>query len=169
MKTDTASANNGFNFTRLDGTTFSARYAPFTGARMDGLVRVLKDYKDIAYRIDEMLGALTISPGLLDSDESMKPAKPLLEEYLSERGDKEKIRKSLIKLFGGRLTAEDMAMNTLCHRKFIQIMVLETVLSEEDLALVKSDVTGEFWGNQDAFEVKSAGESFRKVVLKFTE
>ena len=169
MKADTAQANNGFEFTRLDGTTFTARYAPFTGVRMDGLVKALKNYTDIAFRIDETLGALTISPELLDTDESMKAAKPLLKEYLSETGNKEKIRKSLIKLFGGKLTDEEETVNMMCHRKFIQIMVLETVLSEEDLALVKSDVTGEFWGNQNAFEIKSAGESFRKVVLKFTE
>jgi hypothetical protein len=170
MKADTAQAPQGFNFIRLDGTTFSARYAPFiTGVRMDAMVKQLRHYTDIAFRIDETLGALTISPELLDSDESMRAAKPLLKEYLSETGDKEKIRKSLIKLFGGKLTDEEETVNMLCHRKFIQIMVLETVLSEEDLALVKSDVTSEFWGNQDAFAVKSAGESFRKTVLKFTE
>jgi len=56
-----------------------------------------------------------------------------------------------------------------CHRKFIQIMALETVLSEDDLALVKSDVTGEFWGNQLYSDVKSAGESFRQIVLNLTK
>ena len=48
-------------------------------------------------------------------------------------------------------------------------MILETVLSEDDLALVKSDVTGEFWGNQLYSDVKSAGESFRQNVLKLTK
>jgi hypothetical protein len=163
------SEQNGFEFTRLDGTTFSARYAPFTGARMDAMVKQLKHYTDLSFRIDEMLGALTVSPGLLDTDETLKPAKPLLSEYLREGSDKEKIRKSLVKLFGGRLSDDDITMNTICHRKFIQIMVLETVLSEDDLALVKSDVTGDFWGNQNAFDVKSAGESFRKTVLEFTK
>lgn len=169
MKQDTAASANNFEFTRLDGTTFTARYAAFTGVRMDGLVKALKNYTDMAFKVDQLLDTLALSPALLESDESLKPAKPLLEEYLSESGDKEKIRKSLIKLFGGKLTAEEETVNMLCHRKFIQIMVLETVLSEEDLALVKSDVTGEFWGNQNAFAVKSAGESFRKTVLKFTE
>ena len=163
------SEQNGFEFTRLDGTTFAARYAPFTGARMDAMVKVLKGYTDLSFRVDQLLDTLTISPELLDSDESLKKAKPLLSEYLTEGADKEKIRGNLIKLFGGSLSDEEISMNMLCHRKFVQIMTLETVLSEDDLALVKSDVTGEFWGNQLYETVKSAGESFRLAVLKLTK
>jgi hypothetical protein len=169
MKLEPKATSNSFEFTRLDGTTFSARYAPFTGARMDAMVKVLKGYTDLSFRVDQLLDTLTISPELLDSDESLKKAKPLLSEYLTESADKEKIRANLIKLFGGSLSDEDISMNMLCHRKFIQIMVLETVLSEDDLALVKSDVASDFWGNQLYSDVKSAGESFRLTVLNLAK
>lgn len=149
------------------GGEFTARFAPFTGERMDKLERAAVGYHDAMLEAETLLSIVKDNPEILDTDEALAKAKPILRGFLEGKADEGESKNKLLKLIG-KSSPEQRAKNTLCWRRFIQIMILETTLTNEELSFVQSDIEGEFWAYQDAFLVKSAGEFFRSKVAEYT-
>ena len=148
-----------------DGGELVCRFAPFTGSRMDALEKVAEQSGGNYYTTNKLFDAVEINPEIIDKPE-FADVRQFVEKFVEGKETKEQAITAMLKLAAMRTTAEERAQHALAYRKFVQIMILETVLSEDDLKLVKSDVESAFWGGQDWRVIKDAGEFFRHEIIE---
>lgn len=159
------------NLVGTDGVKFKVNFAPITSSRMNLLLKASGGYVDSDAQIEGILSTIELTPDVMkeavtDEKEFDKLVK-LAKGYRSSKDDTSK--KAFAKLLVGSLTVDQLENNSLIHLRYVQIMALETTLSSEQLELIKSDITGEFWSNQDCFLIKSAGEFFRRKVTDYSK
>jgi hypothetical protein len=152
----------------LDGKEFEARFAPFTASRMDKLQTECAKFTDIVSRCEQIFDIAELAPEMLQKDEKLQGVLPVLNDYVNGKVEKQVAYDKLYKLIKLAFSFEEKRKNSIILRTFVQTMILETVLSEEQLEWVKSDIESDFWGGQDAILMRDTGEFFRQKVLEYS-